>query len=230
MPDAPDVTLDVEVAEVDDLVEDPENARRHSPRNVEAIAGSLSRFGQRRPIVVLRNVVIAGNGTLQAARSLGWTRLVVTRCPDDWTADDARAFAIADNRTSDLASWDYEELVASLGKIGDEELIAASGFTADEYDDLLAKLQEGASPEDDESGGVRTTPSLEEYGQRYADKATRLLVCEFPNATYIWLSDRLRDLRADLSLTNNADVVVALVAEHFDEALPAPGSEATDGA
>jgi len=210
-------TLDVEVAEVEDLVEDPRNARRHTPRNLDSIAGSLDRFGQQKPIVVHRDVVIAGNGTLAAARTLGWTRLAVVRLPDDWDEAEVRAFAIADNRTSDLATWDYEELVASLGGIDDEDLIKASGFTADEYDDLIAKLQEGAAPEDGESGGVRTTPSLEEYGQRYADKATRLLVCEFPNATYVWLSDRLRDLRADLGVTNNADVITALVAERFGE-------------
>jgi ParB-like chromosome segregation protein Spo0J len=216
-----DVTLDVEVAQVEDLVEDPKNARRHPDRSIESIARSLDRFGQRKPIVVHRGVVIAGNGTLAAARKLGWDRLGVVRLPDDWPEDEVRAFAIADNRTSDLATWDYEELVASLGTLGDEDLIAAAGYTEDEYDDLLAKLAEGAA--DDERTGIRHTPSLEEYGERYADKATRLLVCEFPNATYVWLADRLRDLRADFGVTNNADVVARLVAAHFGEEIGRTG-------
>jgi ParB-like chromosome segregation protein Spo0J len=219
------VTLDVEVADVEDLVEDPKNARRHSDRNIEAIARSLERFGQRRPIVVHRGTVIAGNGTLAAARKLGWDRLAVVRTPDEWTEDDARAFAIADNRTSDLASWDYDELVQSLGTLDDEALIEAAGYTQDEYDDLIAKLQEGAASEDDLTTGPRRTPSLDEYAERYADRATRLLVCEFPNATYVWLQDRLRDLRADLDVTNNADVIVRLVADRFGEPVGGPAGD-----
>ena len=222
MSDAPDVALAVEVAEVADLVEDPANARRHSDRNLAAIAGSLDQFGQRRPLVVLRDVVIAGNGTLAAARSLGWDRIAVSRLPDDWTEDEARAFAIADNRTSDLADWDYEELVATLGRIGDEDLIAAAGYTESEYDDLVAKLQEGATPDGDDDGGhgVRTTTSLSDYADRYADRATRLLVCEFPNATYVWLMDRFRDLRVEWAALSNAEVVQRLVAERFGDPIP----------
>ena len=121
-------------------------------------------------------------------RELGWTMAQVSRVPETWSDAEARAFAIADNRTSDLATWDYEELVAGLTTVGDADLIRAAGYTPEEYDDLLARLQEGAVG----PGGVRTTPSLEEYGERYADKATRLLVCEFRNATYIWLREARR--------------------------------------
>jgi hypothetical protein len=221
-----EVDLAVEVAEVADLTPDPANARRHSARNIEAIAASLDRFGQRRPIVVHRGVVIAGNGTLAAAVSLGWDRLATVALPDDWSEDEARAFAIADNRTSDLATWDYEDLVESLGSIGDEDLIRAAGFTVDEMDDLVARLQEGAT---DDPTGMRSTPSLGDYADRYADRATRLLVCEFPNATYVWLTDRLRDLRAEWELTSNADAIARLVRERFGDpaaVLPDPEREA----
>jgi len=214
-------TLDVEMAEVADLVVDPHNARRHPEAQLAKVAASFERFGQTKPIVVHGSTVIAGNGSLEAVRRLGWDRIAVIRLPESWTDAEVRAFAIADNRTSDLAEWDYAELVDSLGRIGDEDLIAASGYTVDEYDSLVAKLQEGAFDEQGgESGGVRSTPSLADYGERYADKATRLLVCEFPNGTYVWLVDRLRDLRADLGVTNNADVVAFLVAERFGEQLP----------
>ena len=58
------------------LREDPANARTHDERNLDAIVRSLSSFGQRKPIVVREGVVVAGNGTLRAARSLGWTYIV----------------------------------------------------------------------------------------------------------------------------------------------------------
>ena len=68
--------------EIDKLTPDPANVRKHDARNLEAIMNSLATFGQRKPIVVAKGtegqlVVMAGNGTLEAARSLGWDKLTV---------------------------------------------------------------------------------------------------------------------------------------------------------
>lgn len=106
--------LVVELVPVESLTPDPENARKHSFRNVEAIKGSLRRFGQRRPLVCHGDVVIAGNGTLQAAKALGWTQVAVTRTPRDWSLEQARAYALADNRTGELAAWDADLLADQL--------------------------------------------------------------------------------------------------------------------
>ena len=106
--------MKVEMVRIDSLTMDPENARKHSKRNIEAIAGSLATFGQRRPLVVWDGIVIAGNGTLEAAKSIGWTQIEVTRVPADWTHEQARAYALADNRTSELADWDHEILADQL--------------------------------------------------------------------------------------------------------------------
>lgn len=106
--------MKVETVKIDALTLDPENARKHSKKNLDAIAGSLHTFGQRRPLVVWDNIVIAGNGTLEAAKSLGWTSVEITRCPPDWTHEQARAYALADNRTAELAEWDSEILASQL--------------------------------------------------------------------------------------------------------------------
>jgi hypothetical protein len=67
---AVDRGLEVERVEVSTLLNDPANVRKHNERNLESIKASLARFGQQKPIVVGRDgVVIAGNGTLAAARS-----------------------------------------------------------------------------------------------------------------------------------------------------------------
>lgn len=109
----PDLT--VEIVHVDTLTPDPENARKHDARNLSAISASLTAFGQRRPIVVTADgVVLAGNGTLEAARGLGWTRIAVARTPADWDYDRARAYALADNRTAELAVWDEAILTGQL--------------------------------------------------------------------------------------------------------------------
>ena len=98
--------MELETVAIESLRLDPQNARKHSTRNIDAIKTSLEKFGQRKPIVVHNGVVIAGNGTLEAARLLGWEKITISVCPADWDADTAKAYALADNRTAELAEWD----------------------------------------------------------------------------------------------------------------------------
>ena len=83
-----------------DLRPDDRNARRHDRENLRAIAASLKSFGQRKPLVVHRETrrVIAGNGTLRAMKALGWTVCDVVEF--DGTEEQARAYAVADNRSA----------------------------------------------------------------------------------------------------------------------------------
>lgn len=119
--------MKIEVVAIDSLTPDPENARTHNARNLDAIKGSLNKFGQRRPLVLFGNIVIAGNGTLEAAKSLGWERIAVTRVPKSWTHDEARAYALADNRTAELAEWDSSVLAEQLLELD------AVGFDLSEF-------------------------------------------------------------------------------------------------
>jgi len=112
--------LVVETVPIDSLKPDPRNARTHGERNLSAIAASLQRFGQRRPLVVTRSgLIVAGNGTWEAARDrLNWTEIAVTRFPSD-DANEVRAFALADNRTAELAAWDTVQLAEDLGDLAE---------------------------------------------------------------------------------------------------------------
>ncbi len=105
------------IVPIDTLVLDPANARKHPDKNIEAVKASLRVYGQRKPIVVNKNgmVVEAGNGTLQAARALGWTKIAAVLVEDD--AATAAGFAIADNRTAELAEWDDEKLKSLLAEL-----------------------------------------------------------------------------------------------------------------
>jgi hypothetical protein len=109
--------MDVELVLIDDLTLDPKNARRHDDKNLRAIAESLKQFGQRKPIVVWGSTVVAGNGTLVAARSLGWREIQVARVPDDWSIDKVTAYALADNRSAELAEWDDQVLTEQLKEL-----------------------------------------------------------------------------------------------------------------
>lgn len=101
-----------------DLRHDPANARQHTLDNLAAIRSSLDRFGQQRPLVVRPDgTIIAGNGTFDAAAELGWTELDVVEF--DGSEEEARAFAIADNRTAELAAWNTELLNAQLAELAE---------------------------------------------------------------------------------------------------------------
>ena len=109
------MNLKIEMVAVEKLVLDPSNARKHSDANLAAIAQSLKEFGQRKPIVVTAgNVVVAGNGTVEAARLVGLSDLDVVRVPRGWSDEQVKAFALADNRSAELAEWNPEVLSAQL--------------------------------------------------------------------------------------------------------------------
>ncbi len=99
---------------------DPDNARKHNTRNLQAIKDSFTQFGQQKPIVALKDgTVIAGNGTIEALQELGWEKVAVVRF-DDKDKAKAIAYAVADNRTAELASWDDAALAESLKSIQNE--------------------------------------------------------------------------------------------------------------
>lgn len=94
------------------LVHDPHNARSHPEENSEAVEGSLRRFGQRQVVTfnpTLGNRVITGNERLRIARDvLGWTHIAAVAVEEDERS--SVGYALADNRTAELAGWDERAL------------------------------------------------------------------------------------------------------------------------
>jgi DNA modification methylase len=127
---------------VDSLTPLPGNPRRG---DVQAVARSYATFGQRKPIVARRQgeggIVIAGNHQLAAAQQLGWTHIAVV-----WVDDDditAKAFALADNRTADLGSYDDCDLLAMLQAVHDADaaLFASTAYDEHALAELIGSLQ-----------------------------------------------------------------------------------------
>jgi DNA modification methylase len=110
--------MNIETLRIADLTPDPQNARQHDDKNLKAIMGSLKEFGQRKPIVITEaGTIVAGNGTVEAAKRLGWLDIEVVRVPSDWTDAQVKAFAIADNRTAELANWNSDVLNQQLDEL-----------------------------------------------------------------------------------------------------------------
>ena len=161
--------LQIVKVRLEELVADPENARRHDRRNLDAIKASLTRFGQTRPLVVTEDgLVIAGNGTMAAAEELGWEELEVTRVPFR-SPDEARAFALADNRTGELAQWNVPVLLQAL------ESLALEGWRLEEV---------GFAPEDLTAWKSRLTPDMPEEFPTFEDDVETEYLC--PRCAYEW--------------------------------------------
>lgn len=117
----------------------PKNVRQG---DIGAISESLKAHGQYRPIVVDRrtNQILAGNHTWRAAKSLGWSQIAVgfIETKDD---DDATRILLADNRTTDLASYDDAGLADLLKQLNaSDQGLEGTLFDGDDLDDLLSKL------------------------------------------------------------------------------------------
>ncbi len=137
--------MNIQTVPIATLHEDPKNARLHPDANLVAIKEALSRFGQRIPLVVRNNTVIAGNGRLRVMRELGWADVAVVLA-DDLTENEAKAFAIADNRTSEMAEWNTAVLQEILDGLGTDDIdLSAMGLADADLDALLNGVGTGSA-------------------------------------------------------------------------------------
>lgn len=142
---------------------DPRNARRHPDLNLSAIKRSIEGHGQLKPIVVKGSRILAGNGTWAAIKELGWNCIAVVRVPITMSDEEAVAYAIADNKTTDLSEWDFQEL-AELFKELPPELHSLTGFEPFEIEPLMRadftvrdpSLNKGAESAGDVARGIVT--------------------------------------------------------------------------
>jgi ParB family chromosome partitioning protein len=130
--------MQLTTTKITELSLDPSNVRKHSRRNLDAIKASLRKFGQQKPIVVdAKGIVLAGNGTLTAAQELGWTEIQIVRT--ELAGVEATAFAIADNRTAELAEWEEDKLNVVLKSLQDEGVdLADLGYSPEDLGQFAA--------------------------------------------------------------------------------------------
>jgi hypothetical protein len=129
--------MQIEILKVGDVDLDPDNTREHTVDGIRAIRTSLDRYGQLKPIVVDRErmIVIAGNGTLTAARELGWEEIAVVYA-DELSPEEVERFSILDNRSAELSRWDLEQLGRVLKRHPEEER-EAMGFQQHQWEPLI---------------------------------------------------------------------------------------------
>jgi DNA modification methylase len=154
--------LEIVYRRIEELTLDPANPRRHSQKQILQLALSIDRFGFNVPILIDRfGNVIAGDGRLLASKQLGLTE-VPTLCLDHLTPAQARAFMIADNRLTEIATWDDRLLAQQLKDLSLLELdfdLEDIGFEMAEIDLRIASLDELPDSENDPADAVPDIPA-----------------------------------------------------------------------
>jgi len=132
---------------IKDLVPDPKNRRKHTPRNVGMIVEALHKVGTGRSIVIdENNEVLAGNATIEAAGEAGITDLKVVEAKGSelvavrrtgLSEAQKRDLAIYDNRTGELADWDAKQLLEDANN----NIDLSSFFYDEELQSILASAE-----------------------------------------------------------------------------------------
>lgn len=111
----------------------------NNPRNidgaVDAVAQSIIEFGFKVPIIIdSGGVIVAGHVRKKAAEQLGLDK-VPCIVADDLTPEQIKAFRLADNKTGELAEWDFDALEKELSELTAFDVdMAAFGFDESIFD------------------------------------------------------------------------------------------------
>jgi DNA modification methylase len=128
------------------------NARTHSQSQIAQIAASIQQFGFVNPILIGDDgCIVAGHGRAAAAKKLGLDEVPVIRL-DHLSANERRAYALADNRLAEIAGWDRELLAVELQELSEIDLnfdIEITGFETAEIDILVDEHRRGDDSSDD---------------------------------------------------------------------------------
>lgn len=143
-------TTHMEMVAVDKLVPYVNNARTHSPEQVNKLRSSLREFGFINPVIIDKDYgVIAGHGRLMAAKEEGITEVPCVLV-DYLTEPQKKAYILADNRFAQDAGWDEELLRIEIESLQAEAFdVSFTGFEEQEIADLFAEDGDTGAEDDD---------------------------------------------------------------------------------
>lgn len=141
-------TKEMQLVPIEKLVPYVNNARTHSPEQINKLRSSLREFGFINPVIIDRDYgVIAGHGRILAAKEEG-IKDIPCVFADHLTEAQKKAYIIADNRMAMDAGWDEELLRVEIEALQAEAFdLSLTGFDEKELADLF---QEDSEVEDDD--------------------------------------------------------------------------------
>src|SRR5574344_1360909 len=136
-------TTVMNLVSIDKLIPYVNNARTHSPEQINKLRSSLREFGFVNPVIIDNNFnIIAGHGRIMAARAEG-IKEVPCVLADYLTEAQKKAYILADNRMAMDAGWDEEMLKVELEALEGESFdLSLTGFDEKELSDLFKEEHE----------------------------------------------------------------------------------------
>lgn len=152
----------IETVPIDSIKPHPQNPRIHNEKNLKAIMKSIQEFGQQVPVIVgSKGQIIKGCGTWEAMTRLEFSSIQIARAKG-LTESQELAFALADNKTTDMSEFDFEKVADILQFLDGEGFdLEATGFEEFEIEPLLnTDWVPDSSPEIDTSKKYQLTFSV----------------------------------------------------------------------
>lgn len=142
-------TKEMNLVDIEKLIPYVNNARTHSPDQINKLRASLREFGFVNPVIIDKDYnIIAGHGRVEAAKAEGIEQVPCVFV-DYLTPAQKKAYILADNRMAMDAGWDEEMLKVELEALDAEDFnLALTGFDESELTDLF-KGDEAEISDDD---------------------------------------------------------------------------------
>ena len=142
-------TTEFQLVATDKLIPYVNNARTHSPEQINKIRSSLREFGFVNPIIIDKELnVLAGHGRIAAAKAEGISEVPCVYA-DHLTDAQKKAYILADNRMALDAGWDNELLAVEMAELQDLGYdLTFTGFDEKEIADLFHTDGEEAQQDD----------------------------------------------------------------------------------
>jgi len=168
-------TSEMKLVPIDKLVPYANNARTHSPEQVNKLRSSLREFGFINPIIIDKDYgIIAGHGRLLAAREEGYTEVPCVLA-DHLTEAQKKAYILADNRMAMDAGWDEELLRIEIEALKAEDFdVLMTGFDEKELSKLFDDGSE-AKEDDFDVDGELQKPCISRMGDIWTLGRHRLI-------------------------------------------------------
>ena len=134
--------LKIEYVDIDKLTPFKDNTKIHTKEQIQHIANSIKDFGFNDPLGICgeNNVILEGNGRLEAAQLLGMKELPCVRL-DHMDEAERRAYVIAHNATSLETGFDEGKLFAELEKLQNSFDLKNFGLDTEKFLVSLEKFE-----------------------------------------------------------------------------------------
>ena len=169
-------TTEMQLVNIDRLVPYQNNARTHSPEQINKLRASLREFGFINPVIIDRDFgVIAGHGRIAAARAEGITEVPCVFA-DHLTEAQKKAYILADNRMALDAGWDEDMLRVEIEALqGADFDLMLTGFDDKELVDFFGTGDDDAKDDDFDLSSALEQASFVQKGDVWTVGRHRLM-------------------------------------------------------